>query len=228
MSSIVSSQCHLVTLGASRAVTQAVTLAAIMTAGCVDPEARYNEFEVPDAAPIVVPPACVQFDPSGQDYYLSLEFVPFRNYKYQMLGHFLQFTADDAGELTGQIELRDTDQSLDDTPKGVVDTVIQADGRMSLDIPELEMVIADINIIATLSFEACMIDELTICGVVTDPEARVVSPIPGDLLASTFGGVRLDADGGLPDVSTVASSCPAGAWATAARENEQRPNSALA
>ena len=208
MSSIFSWQPRSVTTQGTRL---AATLAAVLTTACVDPEARYDEFAVPDAAPIVIAPACVQSDPSGHDYYLSLEFVPFRNYKYQMLGHFLQFTANEAGELTGQIELRDTDQTLDDPPKGVVEAVMHADGRMLLDIPELEMVIADIPVVATLAFEACMIDELTICGVVTDPDARVVSPIPGDLLASTFGGVRLDADGGLPEVSTVASSCPEGA-----------------
>ena len=64
--------------------------------------------------------------------------------------------------------------------------------------------------VATLAFEACLLDEFTMCGLVTDPDSRVISPIPGDLFASTFGGVPIDTDRGLPDVSTVASSSPAG------------------
>ena len=195
---------------------------------CFDPAARYDErpyFEAglgdvfvfaqgessdgesSDGESSVSNIAPEQVDPSGLDFYININFVPIANFRYQLLAHLRDFSMNEAGELVGTGELRDEDQTLADPAGGVFDVVIYPDGSALLDMPALDMVIAQVAVIAKMQFEGYFFDNGTLCGTVVNDDSSVSAPLEANLKGSTFGAVPITMGSTLPNKDTVPRNC---------------------
>lgn len=204
-----------------RGLVQAlVTTAALLCAGCPDPEARLDEFleaseEDRDAPPAKMDLASTLADING-DFFLALAVATASDLPLQF---YTTATLVQSGDGTGILTLSLQPLAIDPgetltprTPVGdplvIEDIVVSEEGAFAADLGEIELVAAanpilGLDITTTIALEGFIQDENLFCGNVT---GMVSAPTDLDLAGSTFAAVRVDSVDELPEMFAI--KCP--------------------
>ncbi len=197
-----------------------VTTAALLCAGCPDPDARLDEFleaseEERETPPPKMDLASTLADING-DFLLALAVATAQDLPLQF---YTTATLDQASDGTGVLTLSLQPLAIDpgetltprvpvSDPLVIENIVVSEDGAFAADLGEINLVAAanpilGLDITATIALEGFIQDENLYCGNVT---GLVSAPTELDLMGSTFAAIRVDSVDELPEMFPI--KCP--------------------
>ncbi len=201
-------------------VPSLMTAAALLSAGCPDPDARLDEFleaseEDREAPPAKMDLASTLADING-DFLLALAVATAQDLPLQFYTTATLVQASDGtGTLTLSLQPLAIDPGETLTPRVPVsdpllieDIEVSEDGAFAADLGEINLVAAanpilGLDITATIALEGFIQDENLYCGNVT---GLVSAPTELDLMGSTFAAIRVDSVDELPEMFPI--KCP--------------------